>query len=198
MSFLNYALPPTEYNLKNSLLWGNFRGHVEKACYGTWEKRTIHVIICILEFLPIISQIASIFEMIIVLGCLDRFRARQAEMQCQENDRRLQVANLVVNTLNEGENKENHSPKYDSPIKEPGEAGEPDEEIPEQPDPLANLPDTVPQNLSKEKTPTVSPANSDLSDTPSTDSETPVSIPITASMQLEKARLDVQNSCIIA
>ena len=203
MSFLTYALPPTDYNLKNALLWGNFCGHVEKASYGTWGKRSVHVIICVAEFLPIIGQIASLFEMIVVLGCLDGFRRRQAEDARESNEIRLQAATGVVAVLNEGEKKQSYSDNSKTPPSElqPGEKeGEPEGQTPESNDPPVQLPDVVPADLGNQgKTPTISPANSDFSDTPSTDSETPVSIPVTASMQLEKARLDGgKNSCIVA
>lgn len=60
-----YTLSPEEYTLKNALLWGNFIGHCKKANEGKWGERCVHVFIATAEFLPIISQIVSIFETII-------------------------------------------------------------------------------------------------------------------------------------
>lgn len=63
----NYALDRREYTLGNALLWGNCFGHHQKAKQSvTWGHRIFHVIIFILEYPPIVGQIASIFEMIIV------------------------------------------------------------------------------------------------------------------------------------
>ncbi len=47
---------------------------------------------------------------------------------------------------------------------------------------------------------TPSPSGSDLSQTPSSDSETPVSVALTAELQLEGARQErqQQESCIVA
>lgn len=66
MTNFNYALPNDDYSWKNALLWGNFNGHLQKAMEGTLGDRIIHVLIAAIEFLPIIGQIASIFEKIIV------------------------------------------------------------------------------------------------------------------------------------
>jgi len=55
------------YDWNCVLLWGTFRGHFEKSCYEkTHYKRFIHMTIAAIEFLPIISQISSIFEKLIV------------------------------------------------------------------------------------------------------------------------------------
>ncbi len=194
MDFLKYSLPPTEYTVKNSLLWGNFYGHAEKACHGTWGKRLVHVIICVIEFIPVVSQIASLFERIIVLHCVEKFRERMALQS--SHDVSLKAAQKVVEILEEGENKETYSPKGDSPVGEPGEPGE---EIQGQDDPLSDLPNITPEQLQNQTTPNISPASSDLSDAPSTDSETPVSIPITAELQLVKAgKNGSEDFCIIA
>lgn len=60
----DYALK--EYSWEDALLWGNFAAHCKEAQRGDLKGRVIHVLIAIIEFLPIISQISSIFEMIIV------------------------------------------------------------------------------------------------------------------------------------
>ena len=65
MSF-NYSLSVDDYSWKNAILWGNFSAHCQKVTEGTLCDRIVHVLIAALEFLPIIGQIASIFEKIIV------------------------------------------------------------------------------------------------------------------------------------
>jgi hypothetical protein len=62
----NYALNIKDYTLKNALLYGIFYGHCKKATQGSLANRTVHVIIAGLELLPIFSQIASVFEMLII------------------------------------------------------------------------------------------------------------------------------------
>lgn len=62
----NYALTIDDYTWKNAILWGNFSGHCQKAMEGNLGHRIVHVLIAALELLPIIGQIASIFEKIIV------------------------------------------------------------------------------------------------------------------------------------
>ena len=66
MSNFNYSLDIDSYSWTNALLWGNFVGHCKKACEGSPSTRIVHLIISAVELLPIISQIASIFEKIIV------------------------------------------------------------------------------------------------------------------------------------
>lgn len=60
----DYALK--DYTWKDALLWGNFAEHCQKAQQGDFKSRIVHALVAIVEFLPIISQISSIFEMIIV------------------------------------------------------------------------------------------------------------------------------------
>lgn len=67
MDKFNYALSSEEYTWKNALLWGNFLGHCKKAREGNFFHRVIHVIIAAIELPPLIGQIASIFEKVIVL-----------------------------------------------------------------------------------------------------------------------------------
>lgn len=63
---LHYSLPVEDYTWKNAFLWGNFLSHCRKVREGNFSDRFIHILIAAAEFLPIISQIASIFEKIIV------------------------------------------------------------------------------------------------------------------------------------
>lgn len=60
---LKIALPQDQYTFENALKWGNFRGHAKKSCSGSFGNRVVHVLIASIEFFPIISQIASLFEM---------------------------------------------------------------------------------------------------------------------------------------
>lgn len=70
MTIFNYSLNSKNYTLRNTLLWGNCVGHWNEAKKeGTLCARTVHVIIAAIEFLPIIGQIASIFETAIVRSC---------------------------------------------------------------------------------------------------------------------------------
>jgi hypothetical protein len=48
----------------DTLLWGQCKWHWQKAQRSNWSQRAIHVILTVLEFLPVISQIVSIFERI--------------------------------------------------------------------------------------------------------------------------------------
>jgi hypothetical protein len=67
---LNFALDPRDYTLNSALFWGNFRGHCIKATQGKWGHRIVHLLIAVLELAPIVSQIISLFEMVIVRSCL--------------------------------------------------------------------------------------------------------------------------------
>lgn len=62
----NLALNYEDYSLKNALVWGNCSMHFQKAREGHLGDRTIHALIGLVESIPIISQISSIFEMIVV------------------------------------------------------------------------------------------------------------------------------------
>lgn len=66
----DYSLDKTSYTWKNAFLWGNFRQHCQKANTGSLGHRVVHALIAAAEILPIIGQIASIFEKIIVINCI--------------------------------------------------------------------------------------------------------------------------------
>lgn len=66
MADFNYFLDKTSYSWLNALLWGNFVGHCKKAGQGSLGDRIVHVLIAAIEFLPIISQISSICEKLII------------------------------------------------------------------------------------------------------------------------------------
>lgn len=64
------SLDSNFYSWDKVLLWGTFVGHCKKASNEKGNcKRFIHITIALIEFLPIISQIASIVEKIIVMRC---------------------------------------------------------------------------------------------------------------------------------
>ena len=66
MKVLHYSLPSNHYTWKNAFLWGNFIGHCRKVRVGTFADRLVHLLIAMVEILPVFSQITSIFEKIIV------------------------------------------------------------------------------------------------------------------------------------
>lgn len=63
---LTYSLDKTSYSWQNALLWSSFVGHCKKANQGSWGNRIVHALIAAAEFLPIISQISSICEKLII------------------------------------------------------------------------------------------------------------------------------------
>lgn len=67
---LNYALNRNDYTWSNALCWGNCTKHLDLAKDELSDNTTrfIHGMIFVVELLPIIGQIASIFEKLIV-GC---------------------------------------------------------------------------------------------------------------------------------
>lgn len=66
MDFFYYSLEKSEYSWKNALFWGNFAGHCRKLSEGSLGDRLVHALIAFVELIPILSQISSIFEKIIV------------------------------------------------------------------------------------------------------------------------------------
>lgn len=69
MSHPNYFLDKTNYTFKNAIFWGNCAGHFKKARKGNLCNRIVHVLIAFAEVLPIIGQIASLFEKFIATQC---------------------------------------------------------------------------------------------------------------------------------
>lgn len=66
-----YALE--NYTFTSSLCWGNCFGHLQKVCEdGPWSDRVVHLTIGLAELLPIISQIISLFEQLVVEWCCIR------------------------------------------------------------------------------------------------------------------------------
>ena len=86
MGDFNYALDKSCYSWKNALTWGYFSEHVQKAMKGKLEHRIVHALIAWAEFFPIIGQVASVFEKIIV--CKFAFKQTVPETQ-KENEARL-------------------------------------------------------------------------------------------------------------
>jgi hypothetical protein len=69
LNVLKHTLSPQEYTWSNALLWGNFLGHCRKAQKSWGCNRVIHILVAVIQAIPIIGQIASIFEKLIV-NCL--------------------------------------------------------------------------------------------------------------------------------
>jgi|GEM_PF-967131 len=63
----NYLLLNKDYTIYNALAWGNCVTHARLVCApaASWSQRIFHASIAFVELLPIISQIASLFEMAI-------------------------------------------------------------------------------------------------------------------------------------
>lgn len=66
MTKFNYSLNTDSYTWKKAFLWGIFEGHLKKATEGSWSNRISHGLIALTEVLPIIGQIVSICEKLIV------------------------------------------------------------------------------------------------------------------------------------
>lgn len=66
MTVFNYSLDRQSYTWKNALCWGNFSCHCKKAMEGNLGHRVVHALISFIELIPLVSQIASIFEMLII------------------------------------------------------------------------------------------------------------------------------------
>lgn len=69
---LNYSLKTSDYTCKNALLYGNFNKHCELAKTGNLKDRFVHGLILMALVLPIIGQIAALFEMLISKSLKDR------------------------------------------------------------------------------------------------------------------------------
>lgn len=67
------SLNDTDYTWKNALLWGNCTSHAGRVLQGPLKGRVVHAIIAVLEAPPIIGQIISIFEMVIVTALRTKF-----------------------------------------------------------------------------------------------------------------------------
>lgn len=68
----NYSLNLDDYSVKNALLWGNCVNHFKKVNEGQLGNRIVNALIGVAELLPVVSQITSVFEMIIVNQLADR------------------------------------------------------------------------------------------------------------------------------
>lgn len=66
MSLCYFVLNKEDYSWKNALLWGNCREHGKKMGYGCLSYRAIHCITAAGELLPIVGQVISIFEKVII------------------------------------------------------------------------------------------------------------------------------------
>lgn len=65
---LNYALPQQNYTLSNALFLGNCQQHFYQIFNSSLSNKhkVVHLLIALIEFIPIIGQIISIFEKIVV------------------------------------------------------------------------------------------------------------------------------------
>jgi hypothetical protein len=66
MTDFTYSLDKASYTWQNALSWVYFMEHCKKAGEGSLGNRIVHILIAIAELLPIIGQIASIFEKLII------------------------------------------------------------------------------------------------------------------------------------
>lgn len=66
MNNFRYALDLKEYTWQKALTWEIYKGHRKKAQVGEMCDRMIHNLIATAEFFPIVSQIASVIEMLII------------------------------------------------------------------------------------------------------------------------------------
>lgn len=75
MTTLNFALDAQKYTKCRALLWGNCAGHFQKA-FGaeamSGGRRFVHFLIAVIELVPVIGQVASLFERAIVKGVLEK------------------------------------------------------------------------------------------------------------------------------
>lgn len=71
----NYLLPYEQYTLYNAICWGNFHNHLKNICNdeGDYWKSACHFTIAVIEFIPIIGQIVSVFELCIAYLYYDCF-----------------------------------------------------------------------------------------------------------------------------
>ena len=103
----DYALKSDDYTWEKALLWGNFLGHCNKVKEeSSFQGRLIHVLIAAIELLPIISQISSIFEMIIV----NHFRTTQQ----QEGN----LSNKPIEEITQEVKDQNHKNISDKPAED--------------------------------------------------------------------------------
>ena len=81
----NYALPLNHYTLKRALLWGICAAHFQQARKEIGTKRVVHFLIAVVLCIPVIGQIASIFEKIIIQRSIKRrtFEEKNPLLQCQ-------------------------------------------------------------------------------------------------------------------
>lgn len=62
----NYLLQNRDYTVYNALTWGNFSGHYRRArAADSLPQRIFHGAAALVEFVPIVSQIVSLSEMVI-------------------------------------------------------------------------------------------------------------------------------------
>lgn len=189
MSELHYSLNYRDYTVKNALLWGNFRGHCALMMEGKWGHRVVHAGIAFIQFWPIISQIASLFEMLIVKSCL--FNAIIERKKLKGSPRKIKKINTSEASLDPLE-KERLENLYDQNKKLLLRR----DAIIENTD-STNIPEGIPADVTP-PLPTHVGTDSPLSgnSTGSSDSETPVNISITP--ELQKVGGGNNDNCILS
>ena len=75
-----YALTFSNYSAKSALLWGNCAGHFGKVCEGDIKHRVIHLLLAVVELIPVIGQIASIFEASIIKSGIKKINEEQKNL----------------------------------------------------------------------------------------------------------------------
>lgn len=87
----NYALPLNHYTLKRALLWGICAAHFQQARKETGTKRVVHFLISAVLFIPIIGQIASIFEKIIIQTSIKKINLeKKSLLQCSKQNSQIE------------------------------------------------------------------------------------------------------------
>lgn len=106
MNIFCYGLKEEDYTWTNALLWGNCIEHFKKVSQGCLGDRIVHFFIALAELPPIISQIVSIFEKIIITNAItneriaitnERMNRLSLHLQREEEIRRLEaMKNFLV------------------------------------------------------------------------------------------------------
>ena len=99
MTDFNYALDIDRYSWTNAAFWGNCIAHYKKAHEARGCERFVHLLIAAIELLPIISQIASIFEKLIVTGYSQQlqkpFQRHSLSLHPEPNMTRLNIWSVL-------------------------------------------------------------------------------------------------------
>jgi len=135
LSHNQYTLDPSTYTLYNALLWGNFRAHCDKICKVKWGGRVVHVICAALEFLPVISQIISLFEMA-VMRCCGCMKSQPSEPKISVIPEKLKKSGptIDIEAIDKQKTDDSFSLNDPTPDSEKTPPGEPGRKTPPSPD----------------------------------------------------------------